>query len=347
MAPAVAAHDEHRHYRMTIAPEKSWRGEAHGLAGDALAMFCQYESELGAMCHALVDKPDETATSTIAALWHVAAGRPMSVQQAGRVPLPALDADAAARLRELVTSRLQGVPLAHLTGWQQFMGIDLLASAGALIPRAETELLGYAALAQLRAIVDVNGCARVIDVCTGSGNLAVALACHEPRARVWGADLSADAVALAQRNATQHHLTDRVTFLAGDLLAPFNAGEFLGAVDLLVCNPPYISSGKVDTLPGEIIGHEPRLAFDGGPLGIRVLQRLIDEAPHFLRAGGWLAVEVGLGQGRGMKRRIERHGGYHQVREIADECGEVRALLASRRFDSGCPPAGESDRNRV
>jgi release factor glutamine methyltransferase len=119
-----------------------------------------------------------------------------------------------------------------------------------------------------------------------------------------------------------------VAFHEGDLLAPFDDAEHLGSIDLVTCNPPYISSGKVDTLPGEIIGHEPRLAFDGGPLGIRIVQRLVNEVPRFVRAGGWLAFEVGLGQGRGLRRRIEHHGAYGEVRDIADAEGQVRALAA-------------------
>ncbi len=168
----------------------------------------------------------------------------------------------------------------------------------------------------------------MIDVCTGSGNLALALAHHAPRARVWAADLSESAVILAERNAKNLSLDDRVTFRRGDLLAPFDTPEFHGKVDLLVCNPPYISSGKVDVMADEIIGHEPRLAFDGGPLGIRILQRLIAEAPRFLKANGVLAFEIGLGQARGIRKRLEQHGGYGNIGEITDRGGQTRALSA-------------------
>ena len=81
-------------------------------------------------------------------------------------------------------------------------------------------------------------------------------------------------------------------------------------------------------MPAEIIGHEPRLAFDGGPLGIRILQRLVNDAPRFLRPGGCLAFEVGLGQGRGVRKRLEQHGGYEDIREALDAEGQVRALSA-------------------
>jgi release factor glutamine methyltransferase len=296
------------------------------------ALYQACEALLAAQLQILADKPEETAASTLHALWHAAAGAPLSAQRAvlraSQYPLPALDAPATARLQALLHQRINGTPLAHLTGCQQFMGIELQVSADALIPREETELLGYAALVQLQNIIREKNNATVIDVCTGSGNLALALAHHAPLARVWAADLSETAVALAQRNAKNLSLDDRVTFRAGDLLSPFDTPEFHGKVDLLVCNPPYISSGKVDVMAGEIIGHEPRLAFDGGPLGIRILQRLIAEAPRFLKANGVLAFEIGLGQARGIRKRLEQHGDYGNISEITDRDGQTRALTA-------------------
>lgn len=293
------------------------------------ALYQESEALLLTSLQTLSDKPEETVASTLSALWHAAAGEPRSVQRAADSPLPALDARATTQLRTLLRQRIAGTPLAHLTGRQQFMGLELHVSADALIPREETELLGHAALAHLQNIIREKNSATVIDVCTGSGNLALALAHHAPRARVWAADLSESAVTLAQRNAKNLSLDGRVTFRAGDLLAPFDTPEFHGKVDLVVCNPPYISSGKVDVMAGEIIGHEPRLAFDGGPLGIRILQRLMVEAPRFLKANGILAFEIGLGQARGIRKRLEQRGDYLNIEEIADRNGDTRALVAS------------------
>lgn len=208
------------------------------------------------------------------------------------------------------------------------MGVELLAAPGALIPRKETEVVGRLALEHLRRLAGTVPAPLVLDACTGSGNLAIALASHVPQAQAWGADLSEDAVALARENARRLGLEARVRFVAGDLLAPFEAAGLAGRADLLVCNPPYISSAKVDTMPGEIIGHEPRLAFDGGPLGIRILQRLIEAAPRFVRPGGVLAFEVGLGQGRGVRKRLEQNAAYSAIEEAADAAGNVRALAA-------------------
>jgi release factor glutamine methyltransferase len=294
------------------------------------ALYQECETLLATSLQTLSDKPEETVASTLSAIWHAAAGEPLSVQRATEFPLPTLGAHAVTQLRKLLQQRIAGIPLAHLTGRQQFMGLELQVSGDALIPREETELLGHAALTYLQKIIREKNNAIVIDVCTGSGNLALALAHHAPLARVWAADLSESAVTLAERNAKNLSLDNRVTFRAGDLLAPFDTPEFHGKVDLLVCNPPYISSGKVDVMAGEIIGHEPRLAFDGGPLGIRILQRLIAEAPRFLKANGVLAFEIGLGQARGIRKRLEQHGDYADIVEITDAEGNVRALTARR-----------------
>lgn len=292
---------------------------------EALYRDCRAQVEAGV--RALPDKPEETPEATVAALWHAAAGHPLSAEAALATALPALPAEGAARLTEFVRRRLSGTPLSHLTGRSRFMGLEMLAGPEALIPRRETELVGRAALERLRVLCDERGRALVVDVCTGCGNVALALAHHEPRARVFGADLAPEAVELARRNAGLLGLGERVEFRAGDLLEPFDAG-FDAAVDLVTCNPPYISSAKVDAMPAEISGHEPRLAFDGGPLGIRVLDRLVRDARRLLRPGGWLAFEVGLGQGRGLRRRLEQRGGYADVIEVNDAAGEVRALLA-------------------
>lgn len=292
--------------------------------------FLGRSTALQARLQTLPDKPEETAVSTLRVLWHLAAGRPLSIEAADEKPLPALDTAALARLDELTAQRLSGIPLAHLSGRQRFMGLEMLAGKDALIPRCETELLGRAALDLLHSMASRAGAFRVVDVCTGSGNLALALAHHEPRAQVFAADLSDDAVSLARKNAAHLSLHTRVEFRAGDLLEPFNQPEFHGQVDLMVCNPPYISSQKVDAMAGEISGFEPRLAFDGGPLGVRILQRLIREAPAYLQKGGWLAFEVGLGQGPAVLKRMQASGAFSEHRSVSDAQGEIRVLLAAR-----------------
>jgi len=211
------------------------------------------------------------------------------------------------------------------------MGLELLAGPEALVPRRETELLGYAALRVLRELVAERGHAVVIDLCTGSGNLAVALAHHEPRCEVIGADLSANAVRLARLNAERLGMTERVRFVQGDLFDPLEAAGLVGAADMIVCNPPYISTAKAAAMPLEISAFEPRLAFDGGAFGISVLFRLVAGAPKLLKPSSWLCFEVGAGQGEPMATRVKRAGAYSEIERVRDGSGEVRALLARTR----------------
>lgn len=278
------------------------------------SLFEELVAQLEESWMALPDKPEETPESTVRALISLIGGDPTG--------------ESEVRLRDLVAQRKSGTPLAYLTGRQNFMGLDLLVSPEALIPRKETEILARGALEVLRAITDRRGTALVIDLCCGSGNVALALAHHEPRARVIGADLSQDCVNLATRNAVHVTLSDRVTFVQSDLLEAFAKPEFLGHVDLITCNPPYISSAKVEAMPHEISGYEPRLAFDGGPFGVKILTRLIREANRYLRKDGWLAFEVGLGQGPGVAKMLTKSGSYADIRELRDNGGETRSLIA-------------------
>jgi release factor glutamine methyltransferase len=277
------------------------------------------------------DKPAESARATLRVLWNLAAGSRLSVPCAERLPLPVLHFDGLARLDALVAQRLSGVPLAHLSERQHFMGLDMLAGPQALIPRLETEQLGREALALMQSLRYPT----VLDLCTGSGNLALALAHHAPQAHVLGGDVSAQAITLARRNAQHLGLSNRVAFREGDLFAPFQEPCFWGQIDVLVCNPPYISSAKVDTLPTEIQAHEPRVAFDGGPLGVKLLHRLLREAPLFLRPGGWLAIEVGRGQGQSVLQRLRAATAqtvFEAPISASDAHGDVRVVMARLAF---------------
>jgi release factor glutamine methyltransferase len=273
------------------------------------------------------DMPEETAESVLRALWLAAAGTPASAVRALSLPLAPLDAEAQARLSGLLDRKRAGVPLAHLTGRQDFLGLELLAGPQALIARKETEILARAALAKLAAMP---GPALIaLEPCTGSGNVALALAAGEPRARVYASDLSEAAVALARRNSEVTGI-GRVEFRAGDLLAPYDGEDFLGRVDLVACNPPYISSSKLASMPGAIAAHEPALAFDGGPFGVSILMKLLKQAPRFLKPGGWLCFETGLGQGEPMAKQAGRAAGFDAVEVARDGEGAVRAVLARR-----------------
>ncbi len=297
-------------------------------------MYDDVLQRLEASLEVLPDKPDETPRVTLDCLWSSAAGTPMTTAEAMSYVRSALDDTQRELLRELVQRRLSGAPLAHLTGRQEFMGLALRTSPAALIPRRETELLTRTALLRLAALDHT--APMVVDVCTGSGNVALAMAMHAPQARVWGGDLCEQAIDLARHNAVLVGRPD-VQFRVGDLTAPFATPEFLGLVDVVTCNPPYISSAKVEAMHPEIRGHEPRLAFDGGPFGINVLMRLLKEAPTLLRRGGWLLFEVGLGQGEPLQKRLASLPDFSAVEDVRDENGHVRALAACRALSSPAP----------
>ena len=275
------------------------------------------------------DEPDETPEATLRALWSVAAGRPLSARLAAHEPPRGdLDDHSFKRLASLVERRLSGVPLAHLTGRQNFMGLEFLAGAGALIPRAETEILGRAALGAARALAEERRTIRVLDVCTGAGNIAVALAVHEPRATVFASDIAPEAVELARANARHLGVAERVHVSEGDMFGAFRAAAHRGTFDVVTCNPPYISSAKVGLMDREVSAYEPRLAFDGGAFGVTLLTRLIREAPEFLRADSLLGFEVGLGQRKAIARMLENATAYRSVEPMVDASGEIRAFLA-------------------
>ena len=273
------------------------------------------------------DKPEETPAAVLRALWFSAAGTPVSAGAVDDSPLPAIDDAGVERLKSLIARKREGVPLAHITGRQSFLGMELLAGPAALIPRVETEILGRAALNLLGG----RSAPLVIDVCTGCGTLALAYARHVPQARVLAADLSPEAVDLARRNAAFTGLAGRVEFFSGDLFAPFEGMGLEGRCDLVSCNPPYITSAKVPKLAAEISAHEPKLAFDGGAMGLSILTRLFKEAPRFLKPGGALAFEMGLGQGPLLQKRLERLEWVERVSPHHDDQGEIRALVAFAR----------------
>lgn len=274
------------------------------------------------------DMPEETVESTLDALWFQAMGTSLVVEAAVQQPLPELNQKQKELLEQLIEKRASGIPLAHLTGMQQFMGIDFEVSAQALVPRKETELLGFAALGIIKNMAKEKGPVLVVDICTGAGNLGIAFSFHEPKASVFGSDLSTEALKLASQNARKLKLDHRINFWHGDLLEPFRSEEFLGKVDVLTCNPPYISSGKLESLSKGKLSHEPGMAFDGGPFGISILARLIKEAPDFIRSGGWLAFEVGAGQGSGVQRMLLKNPRYGDVQFVTDREDQIRSILA-------------------
>lgn len=207
-----------------------------------------------------------------------------------------------------------------------FMNVEIETGPGVLVPRDETELLGYAALELIARVEEPV----VIDMCCGSGNLGLGIAAARPAAKVVGSDLMGEAVVTARRNVARLGLEARVEIVQGDMFDGPAGRGLEGAVDLIVCNPPYISSAKLETDSAHLLDSEPREAFDGGPYGIAIHLRLVAGAIPFLRPGGWIAFEFGTGQARQAQALLARSHAYGAARLLESADGIPRVAIASK-----------------
>lgn len=278
----------------------------------------------------LADKPEETIDSTLKALWFAASGNPISVAAVSEQNLSELTDVQVRKLNVLIQDRINNTPLAHITGKQRFMGIDFLSDNRALIPRKETEILGYRALELSVRLSQGKQNINIIDVCCGAGNLGLAIASINSKAVVFSTDISHEAVDLTRDNISFLNLRNEVVAEQGDLFSAAENDHYFENVDLIVCNPPYISTGKVKNMNPEIADKEPVLAFDGGMFGTKVIQRLIQEAPKFLKKGGWLVFEVGVGQGNFIIQLCKKTNLYNQVEHSIDDYGNIRVVSAMK-----------------
>jgi release factor glutamine methyltransferase len=191
-----------------------------------------------------------------------------------------------AAFRELVKRRGHGEPVAYLTGTKEFFSLSFRVTRDVLVPRPETESLVVRSLDLCRGLAG----ARIVDVGTGSGAIAVVLARHLPGASITAIDISPQAVAVARENVEAHGVADRVRVLEGDLLSGLPEEE---TFDLIVSNPPYIREDEFAGLPRDVRDFEPRGALVAGPRGVEPLERLAGMAADRLVTGGWLLVEIG------------------------------------------------------
>ena len=194
--------------------------------------------------------------------------------------------------RQLLTRRKQHEPVAYITGEQEFWSLEFQVDSRVLIPRPDTEVVVETALRLLRSSpLDTP---HILDIGTGSGCIAIALATQLPQAKLWAIDQAADALSLANQNAASHQISDRVVFSCADLF-PLQSG-IPTSFDLIVSNPPYIPSGLLKMLQPDVREWEPRSALDGGADGLDFYRRLLYESPDRIRPGGWLVVEIGEDQ---------------------------------------------------
>ena len=229
-----------------------------------------------------------------------------------------LSCSDVSRYSQMLDRRLGGEPLQYITGHQQFFGLDLEVNPSVLIPRPETEHLVEAALELLRA----NSAARLVDVGTGSGCIALALAKELPHITIDAVDISLAALLVARANAQRLGL-NQIRFTVSDLLEIFlpDGAKF----DMVVSNPPYVGESEADKLQVEVREHEPHCALFGGEQGLDIYRRLIPQAKRALKPGGWLAMEIGFSQQDAILHLLRE---WSEVRSIADLRGIPRVIVA-------------------
>lgn len=239
-------------------------------------------------------------------------------------PLSPAEVDS---FREIIKRRGQREPLQHIIGSTSFCGLELAVNRDVLIPRPETELLAERGWTFLNQLSTPNPQpSTVLDFGTGSGCLAIALACKCPPAEVYALDISPEALALARQNAARHGVAERIRFLQGDGFAAVPEGA---RFDLIISNPPYIPSGEIAALQPEVRDHDPRRALDGGADGLDYGRRLAAESPRFLNPLGRLMLEFGDGQAENLRQAFQEQKWI--VEAIEQDYNHQPRILVARR----------------
>lgn len=229
--------------------------------------------------------------------------------------------------RMTIDRRASHIPLQHITGVQEFMGLSFKVNEHTLIPRQDTEILVEEAMRHLSDGM------RILDMCTGSGCILLSLLKYSNECEGIGIDISDKALAVARENAKRLELD--ATFLEGDLFAPLT--DFVSEkttdrlFDLVVSNPPYIETAVIETLMPEVREHEPVLALDGMEDGLHFYRRIVSEAPAHMRKGAYLFFEIGCEQGEAVKTLMQE-GGFEQVEILKDYAGLDRVVYGIKAF---------------
>ncbi len=229
--------------------------------------------------------------------------------------------------KRLIQRRARREPVAYITGKKEFWSLDFTVNKDVLIPRPETELL-------IQTVIELQKSRRphpmtILDIGTGSGNIAISLASELPEARILAGDISAKALQVAQENARLHKINKELSFYRGDLFGAFKESKLEGSVDFVVSNPPYIPSRELAGLEPEI-DFEPRLALDGGSDGVDIQQRIIQESLRFLSSGGYLVMETGITQARELAQRGRRQPEWVDFKILPDYSGLPRVVVGRK-----------------
>jgi release factor glutamine methyltransferase len=226
------------------------------------------------------------------------------------------------------------MPVADLTNHVEFMGLRLISQPGTFRPKKQTEYLVTTALDMMRKNSLSHKCLNIIDMCTGIGNIAIVMALHLPKARIYGTDISEKAIDIACKNAGLYQLEQRISFITGDLFIPLEKINLKGKIDAIICNPPYIPTDKIKYLDASIIEHEPLNALDGGAFGLSYFMRVISDSMVFLKPSGILAFEVGGGQGLSVARLIGKKERYSEAK-ICPCPGSTEEIVSCSLLDFG------------
>ena len=240
-----------------------------------------------------------------------------------------LTTDQESRFQAFVRRRGAHEPIAYLTGVREFWSLPLAVQAGVLIPRPDTEWVVEAALRYAPQFLRQHSPCRVLDIGTGSGNIAVAVAASLEASEVTAVDVSSDALALAQLNAQACQVAERVHYLCGDLLSPLHPQR--ACFDLLLSNPPYIAAEEWPALPTTVRCYEPRQALDGGSDGLWFYRRLLAEGPWYLAVNGLIIVEVGHRQAGDVSRLLQQSQQWELIEIVKDYGGIERVVVGQRR----------------
>jgi release factor glutamine methyltransferase len=233
------------------------------------------------------------------------------------------------RYEDLLRRRLNREPLAYITGQQEFWSLGFLVSGDVLVPRPETETLVERALKQL-ATINNREAPRILELGTGSGAIAVALASELPQAEIVATEIVPAALQIARRNASRNGVSNAIRFLQGDLFTALDQ-ELEKDFDLILSNPPYVPRGEIAHLEAEVSRWEPRAALDGGVDGLDFYRRIIEEAPGYLRQGGAVAVEIGAAIGSLVLALFRNNPAYGDTGVHQDYSGRDRVVIARTR----------------